>query len=89
MATAAQFVSVFLASCAANSFVSWLALQNQWGGNLAKFFYCAMALFILFSLMFDDGVKSIMKIESISYYTIIGIVFFSALIGGTLIWISH
>jgi hypothetical protein len=89
MASAAQFASIFLAACAANSFVSWLALQNQWGGNLAKFFYCSITLFILFSLVFDDGLKAILKTESFTYYTIIGIVFFSALIGGTLIWISH
>lgn len=89
MALVAQFASLFLASCAANSFVSWLALQHQSGANFAKFFYCSMVLFLLFALVFDDGVKTIVNIESMTYYTIIGIVFFSALLGGTLIWISH
>lgn len=89
MPSVAQFASIFLAACATNSFISWLALQNQWGGNLAKFFYCSLVLLILFLLVFDDGIKSITKTESLTYYTVVGIVFFSALIGGTLIWISH
>lgn len=89
MASIAQFVSLFLASCAANSFISWLALQTQWGGNIAKFLYCCLALLILFSLVFDDGLKEISKTDSINYYTVVGSVFFSALIGGTLVWISH
>jgi hypothetical protein len=88
MPAAAQFVSIFLAACAANSFISWLALQNRWGGNIAKFFYCSLTLLILFSLIFDDGVKAVVKVESFTYYTTIGVVFFSALVGGTLIWIS-
>lgn len=89
MVSIAQFVSFFLASCAANSFISWLALQNQWGENIAKFLYCSLTLLILFSLVFDDFLKSVAKTNSANYYTTIGSVFFSVLIGGILIWISR
>jgi O-antigen/teichoic acid export membrane protein len=89
MFRAAQYAGYFFASCAANSLVSWLALQSVEGANVAKFFYCLIVLFVLFLSVCDDGIQQALKVLPVAYYSVLGCIVFSVLIGGCLIWISR
>lgn len=89
MARAAQFMSVFLAACAANSLVGWLAFLAPEGAAIAKAYYVVVVLVLLFGVICDDGVQTVVKVEPWVYYTALGFMFFSVLVGGALVWISR
>jgi hypothetical protein len=88
MAKAAQFASWFFAACAANSLIAWLAVLSPEGSNLAKFFYLVLVGLCLGGIVMDDGIQPITGLEPHTYYAAIGIAFLSAILGGSLIWMT-